>query len=177
MLKRLCESDFDEIFNIMKKSFPAEEMRGYDVQKALFGKKEYFAYGTRNEDGSLAAFITMWRFDDFTFGEHFAVSQELRGSGIGGKIINEAAKIAKGLFCFEVEPPVTETAKRRIAFYERNGFILNDFHYIQPPLSENTGSLRLMIMSYKKPLSHAEFTAVKNTVYKNVYGVPENYGI
>lgn len=177
MLERLYENDFDDIYAIMKDSFPADEMRGYDAQKALFGRKEYFAFGVKENDGSLAAFITMWKFSDFTYGEHFAVSQDLRGSGMGGRIINEAAKIAEKRFCFEVEPPETDIAKRRIAFYERNGFILNDFHYIQPPLSESTESLRLMIMSYGKMLTDMEFQAIKNTVYRNVYGVSENYGI
>lgn len=176
MLERLCKDDFDGIFHIMKASFPADETRSYDAQKALFDKKEYSAYGIRSDQGSIAAFITLWRFTGFTFGEHFAVAQELRGAGLGSKIINEASETAEERFCLEVEPPITNTAKRRIAFYERNGFVLNDYDYIQPSLSENTEAVRLMMMSCKKGLSKQEFEIVKSTVYQTVYGVSENYG-
>lgn len=177
MLERLYERDFGDIYAIMKTSFPADEIRGYEAQRALFSRREYFAFGLRDNNGELAAFITMWKFSGFTFGEHFAVSQCQRGAGMGSKIIKEAAETAEKTFCFEVEPPETRIAERRIAFYERNGFLLNNFDYVQPPLSKGKKPVRLLLMSAGKALSREEFIKIKNTVYKNVYGVSENYDI
>ena len=72
-------------------------------------------------------------------------------------------------FCLEVEPPETETAKRRIAFYERNGFTLNHFPYMQPPLGEDRDPLPLMIMTTGGAIEKDEFEHIRKTLYKKVY--------
>ena len=41
---------FDEVFSIMKKSFPQEEMRNYEGQKALLERDDYFIKTYTNED-------------------------------------------------------------------------------------------------------------------------------
>lgn len=171
MLTRLYEQDFDALYGIMKQSFPTDEMRPYDAQKALLKRDDFFAYGVKDADGVLSAFITFWKMKGFTYGENFAVDKNLRGSGLGSKIISETVKLCGERFILEVEPPETETAKRRIAFYERAGFILNDYHYIQPPLAEGQNSVRLMIMSTGEKLTECEFNDVKTQLYKKVYGV------
>ena len=73
--------------------------------------------------------------------------------------------------CLEVEPPVTETAVRRITFYERNGMFFNDYDYVQPPLSQGQNSLPLKIMSSGKRISKEQFEDIKSTLYKKVYKV------
>lgn len=171
MLTRLYEQDFDALYRIMKQSFPADEMRPYGAQKALFKRNDFFAYGVKTADGVLSAFITFWKMDGFTYGENFAVDQSLRGSGLGSKIINETVEMCGERFILEVEPPETQTAKRRIAFYERAGFELNDYNYIQPPLAKGQNSVRLMIMSTRGKLTECEFNNVKTQLYKKVYGV------
>ncbi len=173
MLTRLYKDDFDAVYKIMKESFPADEIRPYEAQKALFDKNGFFVYGVKSEGGELRAFITLWQLNGFTFGEHFAVDKKDRGSGLGGKIIRIAARNTNGRFCFEVEPPETEIAKRRIGFYRRAGFVLNDYEYIQPPLGKSKRSIPLMIMSYKHGLSVQEFETVKEEIYKNVYGMKQ----
>lgn len=171
MLTRLYEQDFDALYGIMKQSFPTDEMRPYDAQKALFKRDDFFAYGVKNAEGVLSAFITFWKMNGFTYGENFAVDKNIRGLGLGSKIISEALKMSGERFILEVEPPETETAKRRIAFYERAGFTLNNYHYIQPPLAKGQNSLKLMIMSTGGKLAEREFEDVKTQLYKKVYGV------
>lgn len=171
MLTRLLISDMDAVYSIMESSFPKDEIRTYSAQAALFEKEEFFAYGIKDKGGELKAFITFWHLDGFTFGEHFAVTKNERGAGLGAKIIAEVLKTDKRRFILEVEPPETETAKRRIGFYERAGFSLNDFEYCQPPLGKNKKPLPLLIMSTGGKLTEAEFQKVKQEIYKNVYGV------
>ena len=49
----------------------------------------------------------------------------------------------------EVEMPETDFARRRIGFYERNGFRVRDeFKYIQPPYSPGQPSLELLLMTH-----------------------------
>ena len=94
-----------------------------------------------------------------------------RGAGLGAKILAEVLKTDGRRFCLEVELPETETAKRRIGFYERMGFTLNDFEYSQPPLGKDRKAVALKIMSTGGKLTQTEFEKVKAEIYKNVYGV------
>ena len=132
---------------------------------------EYEVWGIKNAENELQtdAFISLWRFEDFTYGEHFAVRRELRGQGTGTKILAEILQNEHQRFCLEVEPPETETAKRRIAFYERNGFTLNHFPYMQPPLGEDRDPLPLMIMTTGGAIEKDEFEHIRKTLYKKVY--------
>lgn len=171
MLTRLYKNDTDAVYSIMESSFPKDEIRSYGEQAALFEKENFFAYGIKTESGALKAFITFWHLNGFTFGDHFAVAKSDRGAGLGAKIIAEVIKTDKSRFILEVEPPETETAKRRIGFYERAGFTLNDYEYCQPPLGKNKKAVPLLIMSTGGKLTGAEFQMVKREIYKNVYGV------
>ena len=53
----------------------------------------------------------------------------------------------------EVEPPYDEMKRRRIAFYERQGFCQNDYPYVQPPYREGETGVELILMSLPSPLS------------------------
>ena len=74
-------------------------------------------------------------------------------------------------FVLEVEPPTEEEAKRRIDFYRRSGFFLNEYHYIQQPLEEGRDPVELKIMSYPEELNREGFDRVKERLYKCVFGV------
>ena len=49
MLTRLYKDDFDAVYKIMKESFPADEIRPYEAQKALFDKNGFFVYGVKSD--------------------------------------------------------------------------------------------------------------------------------
>ena len=89
----------------------------------------------------------------FTYGEHFAVSPKWRNGGVGARILKEVMETVPGMFCLEVELPKDELSKRRIRFYERNGFFLNPYPYVQPPLSDGQEELPLQIMTAGNPIS------------------------
>lgn len=167
-------SDFEEIFNIMQDSFPSDEYRYKDEQKALFDLDEYAVYVEKDGE-KIIAFLAIWEFNDFIFLEHFAVQKQIRGKGIGSKMLNALSKIYSKPICLEVELPTTEQAQKRIEFYKRNGYFYNEYEYYQPPISLGKNPLPLRITSYKKQLSFEEFTLVKNTLYKRVYKTDFSY--
>ena len=68
-----------------------------------------------------------------------------------------------------MEPPDTETARKRIGFYERNGFYLNDYPYIQPPMSEGKNELPLLIMTSGGKVDKKTFDMMMTTLYEKVY--------
>lgn len=171
MLQKLDINDFDRVYSLMEKSFPTDERRPYAKQKALLDDPLYSIYGIKSDSGDITAFITVWQFECFAYVEHFAVDPNCRGGGMGSAVLRELVSQLSCLVCLEVEFPGTDIAKRRIAFYERNGFVTNNYPYIQPPYSEEQSPLPLIIMTSGRTVSEEEFEEMKRILYKNVYKV------
>lgn len=169
MLKQIKRNEFEKIFDIMKDSFPDDEYREYNEQLSLFDDLDYAVYVLRGNNESVKAFIAVWNFAEFLYVEHFAVASQFRNEGIGAEILNEVTSSSDKIVCLEVEPPENEISKRRIKFYERNGFNLNDFPYQQPALSKDKNPLKLYLMTYKKKIEKDEFEKIKNVLYRRVY--------
>ncbi|WP_263560166.1 GNAT family N-acetyltransferase [Paenibacillus polymyxa] len=165
------EHDFSEIYAIMESSFPASECRTFEAQKALLKHPSYRIITEKNEQGNIVAFLAGWEFAHFRFVEHIAVDSRIRGGGLGQKLMGRFISQSDQPIVLEVEPPVDEWSRRRIGFYERMGFHLNHFEYVQPPLREGQADLRLQIMSYPGALSEQEFTPFKEILYTEVYGL------
>ena len=117
MLQRINETNFPEIYRIMQASFSDDEYRPYDEQLALFEEPEYRIYYMP------AGFLAVWEFESFIYIEHFAVDPALRNSGTGSAMLQELVKQYQKPICLEVELPEDELTRRRIGFYERNGFV------------------------------------------------------
>lgn len=171
MLQKLDIYNFDKVYSLMEKSFPTDEHRSYTEQKALLNDPLYNIFGVKNDSGDVTAFITVWQFEKFAYVEHFAVDPNCRGNGIGSDILRELMSELSCMICLEVELPENDIAKRRIAFYERNGFVTNSYPYIQPPYSEELSSLPLILMTSGRRVSEEEFDEMKGLLYRNVYKV------
>lgn len=170
--ERLTEQDFAQVWRLMEESFLTDERRSCAGQKELLANPHYRLYGVRRE-GDVTAFAAVWKFDEFIFVEHLAVDQALRNSGTGAALLAWVCALRDLPVVLEVEPPAEEIAKRRIGFYERNGFFLNAYYYIQPALSEEGKELTLLLMTRPGKLTGAEFVRVRETLYRQVYVCPE----
>ena len=167
MLQRINETNFPEIYRIMQASFSNDEYRPYDEQLALFEEPEYRIYYMP------AGFLAVWEFESFIYIEHFAVDPALRNSGTGSAMLQELVKQYQKPICLEVELPEDELTRRRIGFYERNGFVFNEYPYIQPPISKGKSPVPLRIMTYGEAITRETFEAIKNVLYRSVY----KYGV
>ena len=163
MLQRINETNFPEIYRIMQASFSDDEYRPYDEQLALFEEPEYRIYYMP------AGFLAVWEFESFIYVEHFAVDPALRNSGTGSAMLQELVKQYQKPICLEVELPEDELTRRRIGFYERNGFVFNEYPYIQPPISKGKSPVPLRIMTYKSEITREEFQKMKEILYRRVY--------
>lgn len=163
-------SDFDIIFQIMDKSFPNSEMRTYDGQRKVFEKSEYNVI--MNEEKT--AFIAFWHFKEAIYIEHFAVGESSRGNGIGADMLRKFLQMFKGKVFLEAEPPVEKIAKRRIGFYERMGFVLNPYYYLQPPYRQHEEPIQLKIMTYGEEINPKQFDEYKKILYNHVYNYKES---
>lgn len=175
MLYTMSLNEFDKVFDIMSEAFPYDERRTYDEQKQVcFNNPLFTTYVHKDsENGDVKGFISTYDFADFCYVEHFAIALSERGKGLGSEVVDALLALRKRV-CLEVEPPVTEQAVRRIKFYEKHGFTLNNFEYIQPPISRGRNPIPLMIMTSFGLLDYDVFSNIKKTLYRNVYHVNEN---
>jgi len=167
-LTPLDPARFDAVFRLMEQSFPENEYRPYEEQKALLREPAYRILVPEGP-GDPAAFLALWEWEELLFLEHFAVHPEERGGGLGSRLLGEVLPTCGKLFCLEVEPPAAGIAARRIGFYERMGFFLNDYPYIQPPISAGRQAIPLRIMTYGSPVSREEFEGIRELLYERVY--------
>ena len=175
MLERMERADFDGMFRLLQESLPEEEYRSRTAQAALFDDPRYAVYSA-GKRGAPDAFIAVWTLPGWRYIEHFAVSQKLRGQGLGTAVLRELFSLLPGRYCLEAEPPETEIARRRVAFYERSGFALNPYAYDQPPLAEGRAYLPLKLLTTGGALTEAEFSALRMLLYRAVYGLPDASG-
>lgn len=172
MIQRLTGEYFEQIYELLEKSFPLDEYRTQEEQKKLFDREEYRVYGLVNEgDGRLQAILAAWELEQFTFIEHFAVDPAERSRGIGERVLQEVLKQLSGPVCLEVELPENRLAERRIEFYARNGFFLNAYPYLQPPICKGRQTIPLRIMTRGRVISEEEFNKIKEELYQKVYGI------
>ncbi len=165
----ISEKHFEEMYNILVDSFPSSERRSKAGHLAEFSIPYFrsLCYGTYE----VSALMNYWEFDDFIFLEHFAVSKSSRCNGLGTAMMREFSVLAGGKpIILEAEPPKSgELSERRIKFYNRLGFVLNEYEYWQPSLQEGELPVRLMLMSSPNALTNEDFCSVRDTLYKFVY--------
>lgn len=162
--------NFNQLWDLYQRSFPEVERRTIDQQKQVMGEEnyhmEYFF-----EDSDFTGFILYWVLPSFLFIEHVAVDDRFRGRGLGKKYLEKMIKDSDVPIILEVEPPENEMAKRRIKFYERLGFVLNQYEYYQPSYVKDGEPIRLIVMSHGSALSKEDFEGIKLSLYRQVYKV------
>ncbi len=169
MLTTLQEEQFEKLYQLIEESFPRDEYRPYETQRALLSHPHYQIY-VYEKDHELAALFATWEGPQFVFLEHFAVKESFRNGGLGSKLLQVFLKQQEKPVVIEIEPPDGEIEKRRARFYERNGFILSQWDdYVQPALAKGQSPVPLVLMSYPKPLQEQEYQSFKNWVFKHVY--------
>ncbi|QUH28770.1 GNAT family N-acetyltransferase [Vallitalea guaymasensis] len=161
--------DFDVIWNIYCESFPENERRSLKQQMDIMKEDEYNLYPVK-DNNIIVGFYTTWDLSDFVYIEHLAFDKNSRGKGHGSKTIKKIIDDSNKII-LEVEEPNTQEAKKRIDFYTRLGFKLNNYNYVQPAYDKNKESVPLLIMSYPSQISDTEFNSIKDELYKKVYKV------
>ena len=171
MLERIAAEDFESLYRLMVISFPPTERRTKEGQRTLFATEPvYRVYGVKNEKtNSVDAFLAVWELENILFLEHFATAPALRGKGLGSRLLAELANMSEKPLCLEVEPPENDLAKRRIEFYKRNGFFLNEYPYIQPSLAKGQPPIPLLIMTRGKAVDPSSFALIRDELYRTVY--------
>lgn len=163
------ESTAAQLLSLMHEAFPPSERRSDEEFLRLFHHPNVQILCSQEQE-RLNGFLLFWVLDGFVFAENFAVRPTSRGLGLG----TEMLRALRGRFglpvILEVEPPEDELTRRRVAFYERNGYHLNDCEYYLPCLSDEIQrSVQLNIMSAPEPLSEQACREAIEVLYHTVY--------
>jgi len=167
-------TDIRQIENIRElyiSAFPANERREFENLVKLLSVADcsFFRIFIRND--LVAGFCIVWEFGDFVFIEHFAVAPYLRGLGIGEKTLAEIKSLFQKTIILETELPTDETSRRRISFYERNGFHKLNRTYFQPSYGENKPPVELKLMCNCVDFTTEELDKYISVIRTKVYRI------
>ena len=166
--KEISDKIFEQMYALLQSSFLREEYRDYERQKMLLNKEIYEVLLVLSGE-TVVGMTAFWHLSDFVFIEHLVVNKDERSKGIGSKMLQKIKEYTSGSVILEVELPYNEINRKRIGFYERNGFVYNNFEYFQKPLNQGDEPLPLRIMSYPNELSEEKFENIRKRLVKGVY--------
>ena len=168
MLIKFDKRDFDQLYEILKESFPADELRSRQEHQELLDHPGYQVWAHYSGQ-ELQGFLTVWDLDTVAFIEHFAVKSNCRNGGLGSRMLQALSQKMGKRLCLEAELPETDLAKRRLEFYRRNGFAVNTYPYLQPALEEGKCPVPLYILTTDGGINEEEFEKLVDQIYKAVY--------
>ena len=118
----------DEVRRLYENSFPSDELITWDVLLQLIDKLklDFTAY---YEDAVFVGFTIVYPMPKYTWFWYFAVREDLRGQGVGQRILSVLIEKYQSHTCLlDVESPLQtgcnnlDIRERRHDFYLRNGF-------------------------------------------------------
>lgn len=155
--ERLTNTDNEMFLRAMDlywSSFPLSEQREYQSQFSIMDEPEYH-FELLYEGDEFVGMLLYWDAESFIYVEHFCTCREKRCMGLGAKALELLKNEGKPVI-LEIDLPVNEITLRRKGFYERNGFVANDFEHIHPSYHAMFPGNPLVVMSCPEALSEAE---------------------
>ena len=156
------DAGWEEAWKLYEESFPRKETRSLADHLRALEDPRFTADGIWL-DGEFVGLFYYWHAPGDAYAEHFAILPTMRGVNIGSRVLAEFCQ-RFGRVVLEIDPPETEIAQRRQRFYERMGFIANDYLYIHPSFQRPCEPHQLILMSYPEPMTEAECHALEQFV-------------
>ena len=157
--------------DLLKTAFPTEERRDSDKQREFTDHNPKFMPHVILDGSTPIGLLTLWNFTDFSYIEHFAIDKLLRNKGIGKQVLSILKEELQRPIILEVEEPTDYISKRRINFYKRQGFIIENYEYQQPPYRKGDKWIAMKLMSYNIKTDERINEKIRDTIYKEVYGI------
>lgn len=132
-LKPPTAAEREAIAALYVRAFPANERRPLEPLMESHGG--HAAMLAAREDGAFCGFVSLLLWQDIAHIIYFAVEEEKRGNGLGGRILDTVQALYPGCrVIVDIEEPEEKAANnpqriRRKAFYLRNGYAETNIHY------------------------------------------------
>lgn len=160
--KRINSSEaeaFKPLWDLYEDAFPTDERRPLNYQVEAMQYEQYHFEALYDAE-TLIGFVAWWQTASHIYIEHFATFPHLRNKGYGSLFLEQFSKFHSSPILLEVEAPEGDLTKRRIAFYERIGFVLNEHPYAHPSY-HGAAPVQLKIMTYPHAISAEELDEFK----------------
>ena len=173
-----------ELWDIYDQAFPADEKEPNDVILSAVSKR--LAVIIRAQDTQLKthnnstvgfAMVHIISRPKMKFLVYVATSHSVRGRGIGSRLLAEVVdwKVAESTVAEVDDPDLAdglsdrEIRRRRLAFFEKAGFVQLKKDYWQPPLTKDSHAVRMLMMA-QGPIAFSAEDAIKG-IYKEAFSV------
>jgi ribosomal protein S18 acetylase RimI-like enzyme len=160
------------IQQLYETSFPLRERRDWNQVLSLLSNAR-MQLAVIEEAGRSIGFAIGWSISGWHFIEHLAIDPAQRGKQYGSRVMQQLIEHGQHHIILEVEPSHDDLARRRILFYERCGFHLVPFPYLQPPYRAGEEPVPMQLMSMPAITRVDELQniaqAIKTTVYEPFY--------
>ncbi|MFI3267174.1 MAG: GNAT family N-acetyltransferase [Rikenellaceae bacterium] len=166
-------TDKDSLFQfgweLYEASFPEVERRGKDYHIETMKLEQFHAEIVLDDDLPIGI-LFWWDLNNFRYVEHLATTSTQRGKGYGNTILNNFIALSDKPILLEVEHPTDDLSRRRIGFYERIGFVLNNHPYSQPSYQQIKDTfVNLMVMTYPRAISSDELQKFINEEFSVIH--------
>lgn len=154
---------------LMQTAFPIQERRDAERQREFTDTHPLFHPALITDGDTPIGLLTYWEFPTFVYIEHFAIDNHLRNGGYGSKALEAFKRQVSLPIVLEAEEPTDEITRRRIGFYQRQGFVLQEIPYLQPPYRPGDEWFPLRLMTYGTVEMDKEFPTIRDMIYREVY--------
>jgi len=165
----LVMEEFDIFYQILVDHFPKKEVKEYSYLKGMFENGIAHALVKKKDDTIIGALCYM-EVEDYVFIDYFVIIDAYQGKQLGQQMLQYFKETMNKPIILEVELPTDDISKRRIAFYKRMGFVLNEHEYVVPPIRSLKYPIYFLLMTDKKPLTREKFDKIYPSILKIVYG-------
>ena len=144
--------------NIYDISFPIYEQRTVEQQQDAFSDSRYHLDCHIDPvNDLLLGFIAYWRFDSYTYVEHFAIHPNERGKGLGGLILKNLIEQESGRVLLEIYPVTDNVSAARLHFYQLHGFVENPYPHTHPAYRNGYPDHSLVVLSSGETIPDIEY--------------------
>ncbi len=166
----LKDTDIQCACQLYEEAFPIEERRDTSEWLLQTEQNPLFNILCIKQDYTFQGILCYWTFELFHYIEHFAISPQQRGNGIGSAALDLFTTTRTQYpIVLEVEPDVNDTTNRRILFYKKHRFHIINHPYLQPPYHEGDTFFPLNIMCNEANFANHNFDNIVKTIHQQVY--------
>ncbi len=149
---------------LYKISFPYHEQREEKSQVSILSSPSYH-FNVVLDNNKFIGEVLYWEIGNFLYIEHLCILPNMRNKHYGQEILS---KLQTRPLILEIDPPIDEISKRRKGFYERCGFVSNQYKHIHPSYHKECSGHNLVVMSSPKPLAEEEYAIFKDELSSKV---------
>ncbi|MBQ4279920.1 MAG: GNAT family N-acetyltransferase [Rikenellaceae bacterium] len=160
---------WERAWELYEASFPPYERRDLASHVEAMGDPHFRCLVVFDAD-VFVGILFYWRWPGLLYVEHLAIDPSLRGKNYGSVVLQQLIDDAgDDLIMLEIEPPVDGMSQRRLRFYERLGFVMNDYSYLHPSYSCNRHWHPLNLLSFGRQATPDELEAFCRMMNERVW--------